>query len=819
MHNTQLRQMAHAELGVILNAIPQPIIIKDEHSRIRLLNDAACALLGKSREDLIGRTDREFLPAAEADRIREMDEQVLRTGDELSFEEDIALADGTVRNLVIQKRLAISAREGSKDRLIVATISDVTASRRAERELRASEDHYRSLVELHPQVPWIANPSGEVLEVGPRWKEITGIEAADALGTGWVKAMHPDDLECVWRQWTQSIATGRPLDAEFRLATAEGYYRWYRNRAAARRADDGTIFLWYGIVENVDDCRRALAALTESEARFKAIADDAPVMIWVTDESGANTYNSRLWLETTGQTAEQAQGFGWADAIHPEDRQGVEAGFHAAFRLRQRSRVEYRLRRADGGCAWVIDVGQPRFASDGRFLGYVGVVLDITERRNAEDERFRAQKQIYHMVRYDALTGLPNRQFLREAFDHLLDPTARAKTVVLRLDLDGLKAVNDAYGRSIGDLLLRRVAERLRKCLKKSDILARLGGDEFVVVRTGMRHDVEATKLAQEIIEAIGTAYDLEGTLADIGVNVGLALFPKDGQSLDQLIKAADIALYQAKASGRGTYKRIEPGMDAQLKARQEMKVSLRHALKNRALELHYQPLINLHTGRITSCEALVRWKHPEKGPVSPAEFIPIAEETGLIGPLGEWILRQACTEAAKWPSQVSVAVNLSPLQFRNRRLASVIRDILSETGLEASRLQLEITESVFLNDSASNLLILQQIRQLGAKIAMDDFGTGYSSLSYLRSFRFDKIKVDRSFIADLPTGRESLAIIRAVAGIGRTLGITTTVEGVETQTQLDAINAEGFDEAQGYLFARPVPASQILEIVQSSRE
>lgn len=309
--------------------------------------------------------------------------------------------------------------------------------------------------------------------------------------------------------------------------------------------------------------------------------------------------------------------------------------------------------------------------------------------------------------------------------------------------------------------MLRRVAERLRQCLKKSDIVARLGGDEFVVVKTGIRRNVEATKLAEKIIEAVGAPYDLEGRHADIGVNVGLAFVPKDGQSLDQLIKAADIALYRAKASGRGTYRRFEPGMDADLQARQEMKVSLRHALENEALELYYQPLINLHTGRICTCEALVRWKHPEKGPVSPAEFISIAEETGLIGPLGEWILRKACTEAARWPSQVSVAVNLSPVQFRNLRLATVIRDILNETGLEASRLQLEITESVFLNESDSNLHVLQQIRQLGAKIAMDDFGTGYSSLGYLRSFRFDKIKVDRSFIADLPTGRESLEVLR----------------------------------------------------------
>lgn len=258
-----------------------------------------------------------------------------------------------------------------------------------------------------------------------------------------------------------------------------------------------------------------------------------------------------------------------------------------------------------------------------------------------------------------------------------------------------------------------------------------------------------------------------------------------------------------------------EPGMDARLKARQKMKIALRRALANGELEVHYQPLIKLQTGQITSCEALVRWTDPDRGPVSPAEFIPIAEETGLIEPLGEWILRQACTEVAKWPPHVSVAVNLSPLQFRDGRLATTVADILRETGLNASRLQLEITESVLLDESERNLLVLQAIRQLGVKIAMDDFGTGYSSLRYLRTFPFDKIKVDRSFVSDLPTGKESLAIIRAVAAIGRALRITTTAEGVDTQAQFDVIRAEGFDEVQGYLVARPLPAKQALSVIE----
>ncbi|WOS67027.1 MULTISPECIES: sensor domain-containing protein [Sinorhizobium] len=824
MENTQLsvwEQLTQFDnaLEVIFDAVPQPIIVKDEHSRFRFLNNAACALLGRARSDLIGRTDHDILPAAEADRIRATDQQILETGEEFSLEEEITAADGTVKSVVTQKRRVELASGGLKERLLVATILDVTACRRAEAELRASEERYRSLIELHPQVPWTANRSGEILEVGPRWKEITGFEVSDVLGTKRAKSVHADDLETVKRLWSRSLSTGDPLDVEFRLATAGGGHRWFRSRAAARTAEDDAIVRWFGILEDVDDRRRALESVKESEARFRAIADDAPVMIWVTDESGAATYHSRLWLETTGQTAERSQGLGWADAVHPDNRQEVEAGFDAAMRDRKPVRVEYRLRRADGSWAWVIDLGQPRFSTDGRFLGYVGIALDITDRRKAEQERLLAQKQIHHMARHDALTGLPNWQSLREEFERISDNIVPdTKIAIVCLDLEGFKAVNNAYGRASGDLLLRRVADRLRSRVKQSDILCRLGGDDFVVLRTGIKSNDEARNLAQQLIDVVEVPYELAGSHVDLGVIVGLAAAPKGDQSIDELIQAANIALDQAKAGGRGTYIEYEPGMDTHLQAKHEMKVLLRQALANNALEVHYQPLVNLHTGRLTTCEALVRWPQPGRGQISPAEFIPVAEEAGLIGPLGEWVLRRACTEAAKWPLDISVAVNLSPVQF-DRRLAATVCDLLKETGLNASRLELEITESVLLDECDRNFQILKEIRQLGVKIAVDDFGTGYSSLSYLRSFRFDKIKIDRSFVSDLPAGKESLAILRAVAGIGRTLGITTTVEGVEAPDQLEIIKAEGFDEAQGYLFSRPLPAAQLLELMQSWRD
>uniref|UniRef100_UPI003F4943C4 putative bifunctional diguanylate cyclase/phosphodiesterase n=1 Tax=Ensifer adhaerens TaxID=106592 RepID=UPI003F4943C4 len=642
-----------------------------------------------------------------------------------------------------------------------------------------------------------------------------GTVPSETLEEAWLTRLHPDDLVRVRRNWSRWRESWKPIDIEFRLMSPEGSYCWFRARATAHRAENGPVLRWYGTFENIDGQRNTIVALKESEARFRAIADNAPVMIWVTNETGEDDYHSRLWLETTGQTAEQSAGRGWLRAIHPDDRKRVEAGFNRAFSRRTPIRTEYRLQRAQGGSTWVIDVGQPRFATDGKFLGFVGIALDITERRNAAQERLLAKKQIHHMARHDALTGLPNRQFLLEEFLLLSDEIAPGTQVaVLCLDLVGFKAINEVYGRASGDVLLRRAAGRLRNSLLQSDILCRLGGDEFAILRIGVRSTDEASKLAERLIASVEEPYELSGTHVDLGITVGFAVALNGDQSLDELIQAADIALDQARVGGRGTYVQYEPGMDAQFRAKQDLKVALRHALGRNELQIHYQPLVNLHTGRITTFEALVRWFHPERGSVSPASFIPVAEETGLIGALGEWILRQACTEAAKWPPEISVAVNLSPLQFRNQDLVATVSTILNDSGLDAARLQLEITESVLLNECEGNLQTLKEIRQLGVKVAIDDFGTGYSSLGYLRTFRFDKIKVDRSFVADLPGSNECLAILKAVAAIGRSLGIVTTVEGVENQNQLELVKAEGFDEAQGYLIARPLPASQALGLL-----
>jgi diguanylate cyclase (GGDEF)-like protein len=442
-------------------------------------------------------------------------------------------------------------------------------------------------------------------------------------------------------------------------------------------------------------------------------------------------------------------------------------------------------------------------------LGMVARALKNLQEQT--EERARAEALVTHMARHDALTMLPNRVLFRENLKQELSRVRREQPLaVLCLDLDDFKAVNDTLGHPIGDALLKQVAERLRGCVAETDTVARLGGDEFAIVQVEGAQPVAATVLAQELLETIAAPYEIDGHRVVIGTSAGIALAPNDGTDPDEILKNADMALYRAKAEGRGAYRFFEAAMDADMQARRLLELDLRGALARNEFELHYQPLVDLQTGRLNGFEALIRWNHPQRGTVSPTEFIPLAEEIGLITSIGAWVLDQACREAASWPANLSVAVNLSPAQFKSRTLVLNVVTALGASGLAANRLELEITETVMLQDTERTLATLADLKALGVRISMDDFGTGYSSLSYLRKFPFDKIKIDQSFVRDLSNQPESMAIVRAVAGLGITLGIATTAEGVETLDQLRAVKAEGCTQVQGYLLGRPQPASAI---------
>ena len=550
-----------------------------------------------------------------------------------------------------------------------------------------------------------------------------------------------------------------------------------------------------------------VTALKRREASFRLLFEDNPMPMWVFD-AGTTQFLSvnDAAVQHYGYARETFLGMQLRQ-IWPEDEWVTHSQALQQVGDVYNSSHDWRHLKADGSEIHVLTFGR-RVAFDGRD-GYLVAVVDITERRKAE-------ARIAHMAHHDGLTNLPNRDLFQDRLREALQrgKSGQRRVAVLCIDLDLFKNVNNSFGHPMGDRLLKQVAERLQAEVSGDNLVARLGGDEFAIVLAADASPNAASDLAARLIRTLSECYDIEGIEVTVGASIGIALSPGDGETSEELMRNADMALYRAKSDGGGVHRFFEREMDRQAQRRRDMELDLRRAFANGEFELHYQPLVDLAADRISGFESLLRWRHPEKGMISPAEFVPVAEDIGLIVALGEWVLREACTEAAKWPADVKVAVNLSPVQFRSRNLVQVVISALAHSGLSPRRLELEITELLFLAETEANLAILHQLRELGVSISMDDFGTGYSSLSYLRSFPFDKIKIDRSFVKDLVERSDCVAIVRAISGLGRSLNITTTAEGVETADQLDWLRAEGCNEVQGFLFSAAKPASEIAELL-----
>jgi diguanylate cyclase (GGDEF)-like protein/PAS domain S-box-containing protein len=546
-----------------------------------------------------------------------------------------------------------------------------------------------------------------------------------------------------------------------------------------------------------------VTALKRREASFRLLFDNNPMPMWVfdADTTGFLSVNDAA-VQHYGFSRETFLGMK-LQQIWPEDEWVSHTQALHQIGDTYHSGRNWRHLKADGSEIQVLTFGR-RVSFEGRD-GYLVAVVDITERRKAE-------ARIAYMAHHDGLTNLPNRELYQERLKQALeqDTSGNKRVAVLCVDLDLFKNVNDSFGHPMGDRLLRLVADRLRSQVRGGNIAARLGGDEFAVILASDVSPNEASDFAAWLIKTLSACYEIDGIEVVIGASIGIALSPGDGDTSEELMRNADMALYRAKSDGGGVHRFFEREMDRQAQKRRDMELDLRRAFANGEFELHYQPLVDLAADRISGFESLLRWRHPDKGMISPADFIPVAEDIGLIVALGEWVLREACTEAVKWPADVKVAVNLSPVQFRSRNLVQVVISALAHSGLSPTRLELEITESLFLAETEANLAILHQLRELGVSISMDDFGTGYSSLSYLRSFPFDKIKIDRSFVKDLADRPDCVAIVRAISGLGRSLNITTTAEGVETTDQLDWLRAEGCDEVQGFLFSAARPAAEV---------
>jgi len=552
-----------------------------------------------------------------------------------------------------------------------------------------------------------------------------------------------------------------------------------------------------------------VAELKRREASMKLLFDSNPMPMWLYDPVSLKflAVNDAA-IANYGYTREEFEAKTLHD-IWPRDEWELQADIARNVHDVHESERSLRHIKRNGVELEVLTYAR-RLTFGGRPAILVAVV-DVTERRQAE-------ARIAHMAHHDALTGLPNRVRFQERLDEILAGLKESgkKAAVLYLDLDRFKFVNDSLGHPVGDQLLKAVAGRLREAARSSDTVARLGGDEFAVVLSNVSGPEEVGRIAGKLVDSLSERYRIQDHDVVSGVSIGIVMAPDDGSTHEILLRNADLGLYRAKAEGRGRYHFFEAEMERRAKLRRSLELDLRKAFEYGEFELYYQPLVNTATQGVSGCEALLRWRHPERGMIAPSDFIPLAEEIGLIVPLGEWVLRQACADAVRWPDATKVAVNLSPVQFRTKGLLNAVVSALAHAGLPAHRLELEITESVLLAETTANLTTLHQLRDLGVRISLDDFGTGYSSLSYLRTFPFDKIKIDQSFVRELAERPDSMAIVRAVTGLGASLGVATTAEGVETEEQLAHLRGEGCTEVQGYLLSPPKPARDIAEFLQA---
>jgi diguanylate cyclase (GGDEF)-like protein len=581
-------------------------------------------------------------------------------------------------------------------------------------------------------------------------------------------------------------------------------------RVSSDKFDVSPVYLDRG--DEIGQMVRAISAyrdnLQTQNARFDAAMNNMPHGLAMFDAEQRLVVSNKRYGEMYGIDPDQTRpGASLRSILELRIAKGIFSGDRADEYLRERlapvTSASMRIQELTDGRSIVVS-RQPMARG-----GWVTTHEDITERR-------RAESQIAHMALHDALTDLPNRVMLRERLEHALTRVSRGEVVALfYIDLDHFKAVNDTLGHLVGDDLLKAVADRLRGCVSEVDTIARLGGDEFAIIQTALQQPNDAAFLAQRVQDAVKEPYFIDGNQVVIDTSIGIALSPADGNAVEELLKNADLAAYAAKADGRGTFRFFEADMDRRIKQRRMMELELRNALSVGEFTLHYQPIINLQTGEITSFEALIRWQHPERGLVAPGEFIPLAEDLGLIIPIGEWVINRACADATTWTDDIKVAVNLSPIQLNHKGLVEAVINALARSGLPAYRLEFEITESVLMQNTAATLATLHQLRALGIHFSMDDFGTGYSSLSYLRSFPFDKIKIDRSFVKGISDEKSSLAIIKGVTSLAASLNMITTIEGVETEEQLDHVRPLGCAEIQGYLFSPPKSLEEISKLLR----
>ncbi|MFY9552343.1 MAG: EAL domain-containing protein [Thermoanaerobaculia bacterium] len=780
----------------LAESAPDAILAVDAVGTLLFANRAAGALFGYPVAALIGQAVTSLVPDYRPRRPKEPGSPRPR------FAAAGRHADG--RTLPLELSFGELVRDGK--RLTTVFARDLSEQTRAEGALRDSEERFRHAAMLSSDLIHECDRQNNRIEWFGDVDRILGYANGEFPRTveAWQKAIHPEDQARVAAAVATHWETGAPFFEEYRVVRRDGTILHWHHSGTLLPGTGGQPSRCIGTVTDVSGRRQIEEALRLSEQRYRTLFERNLAGVYRSTLEGRILDCNESFARIFGYASreEVLRQAAWDFYEKPEDRRAALAKL-----LERQSLTNYELclKRKDGSLVWVLESENLLEGPDGRLSVIEGTTIDITERK-------RAEEQVKHLAFHDPLTNLPNRLLFN---DRLTLAVAQAhrhnhKLAVLFLDLDRFKVINDSLGHSVGDELLRQVAERIQEYVREGDTVARLGGDEFTLLVPGINVEEDAAKIARKVCDAIHTPFWIDGRELFVTTSMGVAVYPSDGHDAETLVRNADSAMYRAKEQGRDNYQLYTPAMNAKAIERLSLESRLRQAVANDELELHFQPFFDLKTAEILGAEALLRWRHPEFGLIPPGEFIPIAELSGLIVPIGEWVLRTACAEARKWHQkgfhELTVSVNLSSRQFQQADLVSQVTSALAETGLEADKLDLEITESNAMQNAEHSINTLWGLKKQGVRISMDDFGTGYSSLNYLKRFPIDRIKLDQSFVRDLPADKDDAAIAMAVIAMGRSLELVVIAEGVETEEQLAFLQGHNCDQLQGFLLSRPLP-------------
>lgn len=777
-------------------------ICNAEDNTLEMVNPAFAAIHGYEPHELIETSPNTVFSPESLQRLNAYKTALSCGIDDQTFETTHIQKDGSLVPVSVHITMIKDERGAVKQQML--NIEDISKRKQAESELVLRESEFHSLAENMPVNIARWDREGRYSYINPVHARTLGKTASEIIGT-----LIPDSHAHVQAAIIQVVATGESIAIVETVLAKNGSIKYHEVSLVSERDASGQIVSVLGIGHDITEHKRMEEMVTQKESRLKEAQKIAKIGSWELEFPALElSWSDEIYrIFEIDPSVFQPSYEHFLNAVHPDDRALIDAAYADALKNKTPYEIVHRLLLKNGLLKYVHERGETFYNEEGDPIRSVGTVQDISKQKVTE-------KKIEHMAHHDALTGLPNRTFAKASAEQIIANAKRseAKAAFLFIDLDGFKAINDTLGHSAGDLMLKTIASRLKKCVRESAIISRQGGDEFLLILSDIKEENLIASAAQKVLAELQKSFEINAHTFSTSASIGISLYPDHGETFELLLRSADTAMYKAKESGKNTYCFYSEKMKHDLIGQFKLQNDLKSALHNSEFVLFYQPQIDLGTNRITGAEALIRWNHPQMGMVPPMNFIPLAESSGLIVQIGQWVIEEACRQAAAWQRsgiEITVAVNISAVQFKRGNLETVVTDALAASGLNPSCLELELTESVMMHDMESTLLTVRNLKSLGVQLSIDDFGTGYSSLAYLKRFAVDKLKIDQSFVQNILENKEDAVIVKTIIQMAKNLNLKTIAEGVEDAEVLAAVETCGCDEVQGYHFAKPMEASE----------